>query len=497
MTAAVETQSGQAILRRIATYVPGSVVPAAITLVTSVVFTRIFNADEFGEYSLVLAIATLAKTGMTLWVTLSIGKYLPATQDAAHRVTIKEAVILSAATVVLIEATIGTGIVLLAHWLFDTQTQPFVLPAVLFVVVTSAFDIVMVLFPGEQRPKPYVSFQLTASAGTFALRLLLVSQLFLMDIQLMLWSVVICNAVLLPLLWRQAHLPSPRILASVMRSDPALSLMRAFVAFGLPMTLWLIASMLLDVGDRFVIDYFLGPSAVGIYDANYRLIAGFVSLMIVPLTITLHPYLMSISGQQHGEHIGEVIGVIVDKIMLLGILSVGLTFVFHEQLALLLGPDFREGSRLMPIVLAGVFVFSIGTFVHKPFEIVGRPKTMVLWAYLAAAVNLGANFVLVPLLGYMGASYATVVAYSAYTIGVGRLGRRLFPWHVDKAFVARRAATIGAVILVIASFDQGLLPIPAPVGFGLAALFSAGLCAWVVRDMIGPATFVMGAKSHE
>jgi O-antigen/teichoic acid export membrane protein len=491
MTAAGETEGGRTLLRRIATYLPGSLVPAAITLATTMVFTRIFNADEFGQYSLALAVATLAKTGVTLWLTMAIGKYVPAAQDATRTVTVKEAIVLGSAAVVALEALVGAAIILAAQRVFDVQTQPFIVPAVAFVVITSVFDVVAAVISAEQRAKPYVAFQLASSVGTFLLRLLLVSSLFQMSIELMFWSVVICNALLLPLLWWRAGIPFPWRLRIRKRSDPPVLLVGTFVRFGLPMTLWVVATMLLDVGDRFVIDYFLGPSAVGIYDANYRLIVGFVALMIVPITITLHPYLMSIPTGD-SKHIGQVIGTSVDSLLLLGTLMVGLTFVFHQQLALILGPEFREGSLLMPVVLAGVFIFNVGTFVHKPFEIIGRLRTMVLWGYVAAAVNLAANFALVPLFGYMGAGYATVIAYAVYTVTIGRLGRTIYSWHVDLRFVAPRAIMIMTVVAVAAALNLGSLV--ERLGFVLAALLSAGLCAWVMRDMIRRASSVTATR---
>ena len=78
---------------------------------------------------------------------------------------------------------------------------------------------------------------------------------------------------------------------------------------------------------------------------------------VVPITITLHPYLMSISGSGDEERIGQVIGTVVQNLFLVGLLGVGLLFLLHSDLArILLGPEFREGSIVMPPVLAGVFV---------------------------------------------------------------------------------------------------------------------------------------------
>lgn len=145
--------------------------------------------------------------------------------------------------------------------------------------------------------------------------------------------------------------------------------------------------------------------------------------MVAPVTITLHPYLMGISGSGDANRIGRVIGTIVENLFLLG-------------------PQSREGSIVMPIVLVGVFAFNTGTFAHKPFEIVGRARVMVTFGVVSAAANLVGCFVLIPQVSHIGAAYATLMAYVLYTVGVGALGRRLFPWRID----VRRVAVHGGII---------------------------------------------------
>jgi O-antigen/teichoic acid export membrane protein len=148
-----------------------------------------------------------------------------------------------------------------------------------FVVVSSAFELLAMVLAAEQQAD-YTRYRLVDSVLTFGLRLLMVSAVLRMDLTLMFWSVVLSNGVLVPLMWVRAGFPTPRRLPELVRSARTRGLMRAFLLFGLPMTVWFFSGVLLDVGDRFVINYFLGPAPVGIYDANYRLIAGVAVLMV-------------------------------------------------------------------------------------------------------------------------------------------------------------------------------------------------------------------------
>ncbi len=465
--------SAGTLLKRIATYSPGTVVPAVLTMVTSLVFTRVFSPEVYGRFSLFLVVVTPLRLVFTTWLTQGMGKFLPPEQTDHGRRQAKEAVFLSTAVVVLAESLFGVLAFAVAALLLPPGWHSFLLPVLLFFVVTSVFETLILLFPVEARAGVYVRYRLLDSVLTLGLRLALVSGLVGMGITLMFWSVVVSNAVLLPLMWLRAGLPSPTRFVHVLRSSGTRRRSLAFLGFGLPMTAWYFSGVLLDVGDRYVISFVDGPGPVGIYDASYRLIAGVATLMVVPIGITLHPYLMKLSGAADDARVGRVLGSVVENVFLVGLLTTGLVLLVHRDVArVLLGAQFREGSVIMPLVVAGVFVFNIGMFAHKPFEISGRTRPMVAMAFVAAAANLALCFVLVPLVGYVGAAWATLLAYATYTVGIGLRSRRVIAWRIDVRRTARRSAALlagTAAILALRAGWQGL-----PYGWDL--LLTA-LCA--------------------
>ncbi|HET9654087.1 MAG TPA: lipopolysaccharide biosynthesis protein [Kineosporiaceae bacterium] len=438
------------VLRRILTYAPSSLVPALLTLATSMIFTRVFSAAAFGAYSLFLVVANPVKLVATTWLAQSTGKYLPSAATVERVRDVKEAVYLSLMTILIVEGVLGLAAFAVAYPLMSGNRHGLLVAAIVFVVVTSAFDQVNNVFTDEHRAGQYVIFKLTDSVITFALRLLLVSAVVRMDIQLMFWSVAVSNLVLVPFMWGRAGMLPPSAYLRTLRSPKARALTWALLGFGVPMTVWYFCSILLDVGDRFVINHFLGAAPVGIYDANYRLVAGSAALVVVPVTTTLHPYLMSVSAGGDSGRIGRVIAAVVENLLVAGGLAVGMVLVFHADLArVMLGPEFREGSLVMPLVLAGVFFFNIGIFVHKPFEIISRTRTMVVFAAISAAANVAFCFLLIPWLGYLGAAWATLLAYALYTVGVGALGRRIHPWRIDLRWLSGHAALIGGGVVLV------------------------------------------------
>ncbi|MGA8047581.1 MAG: oligosaccharide flippase family protein, partial [Dermatophilaceae bacterium] len=286
---------GTDLLRRMMVYAPSTAVPAGLLLVTSVVFTRIFPPAEYGMYSLVLVLATSIRMLVTTWLTQAIGRFLPRAQPGQDRRQVQDAVFLASAGTFLAEASIGVVAVALAGALLSVEWTVLLPGALAYLLTTSMFDVLLSTFAADARAQEYSLYKLFDSIATFVLRLLLVSSIVSMDIRLMFWSVAISNAVLLPIMWHRSGLRASSGCVSAFTSAANRRTASLLMAYGLPMTLWYVSLVIMDVSDRYVLNFLLGPGPVGIYDANYRLMVGLATLLIVPVTTTLHPYLMKIS----------------------------------------------------------------------------------------------------------------------------------------------------------------------------------------------------------
>jgi O-antigen/teichoic acid export membrane protein len=465
------------VLRRVVTYAPASLVPGVLTLVTSMVFTRIFDRESYGSYSLLFAVAMLTKVLATSWLQQSVAKFLPPEDAEEAKRDLKSAILLSIAVMVALEVLFAAAVVVVGGAFLPVSERELLVPAMCYAIVASVFETVTFLLAAEAQAGTYTRFKVVDSVLTLGLRLLLVSSLFTMDISLMFWSAAISNAVLLPRLWKRSGLGTSIRLADVRRGGRARVHASAYARYGIPMTVWLVSGLVLEVGDRYVLNFLLGPAAVGLYDANYRLITGTAAMLVAPITLTLHPYLMSMAGDRDQARTGRAIGLTVENLLILGAFAVSLTAVFHPLIAqVLLGEDFRAGSIVMPVALAGSIMFSVGIFAHKPFEMAGSTGPMVRVGVLAAVSNIVLCFALIPVMGYVGAAYATVAAYTLYAVVIGIRGRALIPWGLRLGRVLVLGCwLVGGTLVLVVLRDNVLAPFPDLVTVAVLAFGSAVL----------------------
>ena len=184
--------SGRSLLRRIVIYLPGSVVPAALALVTSMVFTRVFTAAEFGMFSLAaIVVATPLKVVSTTWLVQSVGKFLPAggarvgTAARAGRRDPGDGADTSRSS-----SPSGRSASSWVAFCSPRSGAPSCCRHCCSLVVTSLFEVTTTVFAAEARAIGYTASKLADSVLTLTLRLVLVSGLVSMDVTLMLWSVV-------------------------------------------------------------------------------------------------------------------------------------------------------------------------------------------------------------------------------------------------------------------------------------------------------------------
>lgn len=444
--ASVKGLNRQLLFRQILAYVPGSILPAFVGLASAAIFTRIFSTDEYGRYSLVLSIITLATALASQWLLQAINRYLPGASDIATRQEVKQ---VAAMGVILVAGLLGgvTVIVLSFRNLLPAEWQEFVLPGTLLMVTTSAFNPLGVVLQAEMQAGLFSRYALANAVAKLLFSVFIVFAITHTPSG-MVWGAVLSTAVLIPILWRQAGLPLRGLLLHLDVLKESWRGLKRFTAYGFPMIGWFLSATLLNVGDRYVIQWFRGSAEVGIYSANYNLIQAGVGLIAAPVLLAAHPFLMRAWDEGDKPNAGRWLGTIAEWFALAGVILVGATWLFSLDLATwFLGPEFRAGHVIMPAVIAGVVAWQLGMYAHKPLEFSERTGFMSILSLAAAGLNLILNIIFVPIYGYVAAAYTTLVSYLVYAVITSIAGQRILRWQIKvKQIVIITVIIVGSVL---------------------------------------------------
>jgi O-antigen/teichoic acid export membrane protein len=252
-------------------------------------------------------------------------------------------------------------------------------------------------------------------------------------------------------------------------------MLRAMAAFGAPMIGTELAAVVLSLGDRYVIQHFLGTEALGIYAASYNLCDYIKAVLLVSIAAAGLPMVLRIWEGDGAAATREFLERFFHAYFLLAIPAIaGVAAVGSELLSVLASSRYRPGAELMPMLMAGlaceaaVVACSAGLYVAK------RSKTILVLGASAALLNIALNVLLVPRIGLAGAAWATLASFAALAAASYGAARRFLAFALPLASAARCAFAALVMYVAVTSFhfDSDAATLGARVVAG-AALYAA------------------------
>lgn len=249
--------------------------------------------------------------------------------------------------------------------------------------------------------------------------------------------------------------------------------------FGLPLIPAGLAGIALQVVDRPILRMLTDDATVGLYQINFRM-GVFMMLFVGMFDFAWRPFFL-----QHArdEDAPKLFARVFTYLMILLASVFVIVSVFIDDLVRLpLGGGtlipalYWEGSAIIPLVLLGYIatgmyvVFLSGTYLEKKTGMIPVVGT------IAATVDIGLLFLLVPLFGIVGAALAMAFAHIVQAAGMFMVSRRYHRVPYEWARVGGLfALSFGAV-----AADLWLAPVPLTasgllIELGVCIVFAGGI----------------------
>lgn len=169
-----------------------------------------------------------------------------------------------------------------------------------------------------------------------------------------------------------------------------------------------LATQVLSVSDRTMIDNMVGKSAVGIYGTLYN-ISSLSTIIWTSLNNSFVPYMFSNMETDKGrKNIRKYINYIL---IVYAVIALALTLLAPEVVRIMATDEYYEAIYIMPPIAAGVFLNAMGNLYSNVLLYYKKTQYIMIATSIAAVLNVGLNFVFIPMYGYQAAAYTTLVAY--------------------------------------------------------------------------------------
>ncbi len=163
--------------------------------------------------------------------------------------------------------------------------------------------------------------------------------------------------------------------------------------------------------DVWFVQFLKGTTTLGYYGLATQ-ITNFVTEAMTPFNQVLLPHLAGSDATQHHIMVGKIARINFFIALCLGLLIAVTAGLF---IPLLFGPQFSEAITSTQILSAGIILLSLRLVFTNYFKGVNQFKYLITASWLGVVITIILDILLIPDFGIVGASLATIAAYSLST----------------------------------------------------------------------------------
>lgn len=251
--------------------------------------------------------------------------------------------------------------------------------------------------------------------------------------------------------------------------------------FGIPLMIGGFAGIANELLDRQLLKYLPAPNnedpfvQVGIYGAVYKL-SIFLVLFNQAFRYAAEPFFFA----QARTNNRQTLAVVMRYFTI--VLCVGMVAVLAgiDFLKFFIDEKFHSGLFILPILLLANIFLGINTHLSIWYKLSDRTGYGILVTGVGLIFTLTFNLWLIPIMGYAGAAWATLVSYFAMTVVSYLLGQRYYhiPYPVGRIFLHILMAVIFSYLAFV------ILPEGLHLRMGVLAVYLALVIALEYKPLL-------------
>ena len=220
-----------------------------------------------------------------------------------------------------------------------------------------------------------------------------------------------------------------------------LPILKKLLKFGLPFLPAGLSSIMIQGIDRPILTKLTNLDTAGIYSANYKL-GIFMMLFVSMFQYAWQPFFFQNSQE---KNIKQVFSKILTYFTIAGSLILIFLSLFIDDIVkvhlfgrgTLIGHEYWGGLIIVPIILFGYlfngiyYILSAGMFIEE------KSLYIPVITGIGAAINVGVNFLLIPVWGIVGAALATLASYLIMAIAVYKITQKFYEINYENGKVIK------------------------------------------------------------
>ena len=205
-------------------------------------------------------------------------------------------------------------------------------------------------------------------------------------------------------------------------------LVKEMLVYAFPLLIAGFAGMINETLDRAILKYLVTDKTtalhqLGIYSACYKL-SIIMTLFVQTYRYAAEPFFFSQQKKKNNIQLYANIMnyfVFVCSLIFLGVM------LYMNIAKYFIGANFHEGLKVVPILLFANLFLGVYLNLSMWYKLSGQTKYGAWFSIVGAIITIVLNFILIPLMGYMGAAWATFICYGVMMIISYGYGQKYYP----------------------------------------------------------------------
>lgn len=248
------------------------------------------------------------------------------------------------------------------------------------------------------------------------------------------------------------------------------TLLKSMLSYAWPLLIFGLAGIINETFDRIILKHLLPPGEdameqLGIYGACYK-ISILMTLFIQTYRYAAEPFFFDHSTNKNAR---KTYARLMHYFIIVCLFIYLLITLNLDYVLLFIGKEYRAGAAVIPVLLwANLF---LGVFYNLSvwFKLTDKTKTGAMISLTGALITLVLNFILIPVMGYMGAAWATFVCYGVMMVISWYLGQKYYPVNYNLR-TSGMYSLLALCIYIISLFTDNLNS-PAQITLNIMLLF--------------------------
>lgn len=159
--------------------------------------------------------------------------------------------------------------------------------------------------------------------------------------------------------------------------------------------------------DQIMIRNMLGLHEVGVFSAAVRIYEAW-AIVTAMITVSLLPAIVKLKQGDEENYHKRMTQLFRLVIWMSVFAAIAVSLVSEQLMVLAFGEEYRESAPVVDIIMWTAVFAAMGSVSARYFNVEKMEKKFALRTALAALVNVGLNFLLIPIYGIKGAAIATL-----------------------------------------------------------------------------------------